>query len=90
MVRRTEISKDLCKASASTLSMYSHLSNKREVTLTEFEKKIHPPCKFPSCTFIDLLDLFHPPLLVFCIYVLDFSKKSYPSRLFQPPRLSDR
>ena len=22
---------------------YSHLSNKREVTLTDFEKKIHPP-----------------------------------------------
>ena len=25
------------------LCKYSHLSNKREVTLTDFEKKIHPP-----------------------------------------------
>ena len=46
---------------------YSHLSNKREGTLTDFGKKIHPPCTFPPSTFIDFLDLFHPPLLVYCI-----------------------
>ena len=65
-------------------SMYSHLSNKREVTLTDFEKKI------PPSMFIDFLDLFHPPLLVYCIYVLVFSKKSHPPCLFQPPRLLER
>ena len=45
--------------------LYSHLSNKREVTLTDFEKKIHPPQTFPPSTFIDFLDFFHPPLLVY-------------------------
>ena len=43
--------------------------------------------KNPPSTFIDFLDLFPPPLLVYCIYVLVFSKKSHPPRLFQPPRL---
>ena len=52
---------------------YSHLSNKREVTLTDFEKK------YPPSTFIDFLDLFHPPLLVYCIYVLVFFQKIPPS-----------
>ena len=66
---------------------YSHLSNKRGVTLIDFEKKIHPPRTFPPSTFIDFLDFFHPPLHVYCIYVLVFSKKSHPPRLFQPPRL---
>ena len=70
---------------------YSHLSNKRGVTLIDFENKIHPPRTFPPSTFIDFLDLFHPPLLVYCIYVLVFfSKKSHPPRLFQPPRLLER
>ena len=39
------------------LNDHSHLSNKREVTLTDFEKK-NPPS-----TFIDFLDFFHPPVL---------------------------
>ena len=69
---------------------YSHLPNKRDVTLTDFEIK------------------FYPPLLVYCSYVLVFSKKKKPStfiptsmftdfttfvpppRLFQPPRLLER
>ena len=33
------------------------------------------------------LDFFHPPPLVYCSYVLVFSKKSHPPRLFQPPQL---
>ena len=33
---------------------YSHLSNKREVTLTDFEK-FHPPQKNPPSTFIDFI-----------------------------------
>ena len=38
------------------ISMYSHLSNKRDVTLTDFEK-FHPTqIKNPSYTLIDLLD----------------------------------
>ena len=53
-------------------------------------KKIHPPRIFPPSTFIDFLDLFHPPLVVYWIYVLVFSKKSHPPRLFQPPRLLER
>ena len=69
------------------IKKYSHLSNKREVTLTDFEKKIHLQRTFPPSTFIDFLDFFHPPLLVYCSYVLVFSKKSHPPRLFQPPRL---
>ena len=67
--------------------VYSHLSNKRGVTLIDFEKKIHPPRTFLPSTFIDFLDFFHPPLNVYCIYILVFSRKSHPPRLFQPPRL---
>ena len=67
-------------------SKYSHLSNKRDITLTDFEK-FHPPQKNPPSTFIDFLDFFHPPLHVYYIYVLVFSKKSHPPRLFKPPRL---
>ena len=71
------------------LSSYvlSSLSNKRGVTLIDFEKKFHPPRTFPPSTFIDFLDFFHPPLHAYCIYVLVFSNKSHPPRLFQPPRL---
>ena len=43
--------------------------------------------KNPPSAFIDFLDFFHPPLHVYCIYVLVFSKKSQPPRLFQSPRL---
>ena len=58
-----------------------------EPTLTDFEK-FHPPQnKNPPSTFIDFLDFFYPPLHVYCFYVLVFSKKSHPPRLFQPPRL---
>ena len=42
-------------------------------TLTDFENKFHPPRTFPPSTFIDFLDFFHPPLLVYCNYVLVFS-----------------
>ena len=57
-------------------------------TLTNFEK-FHPPQKKknPPSTFIDSLDFFHPPLLVYQSYVLVFDKKSHPPRLFQPPCL---
>ena len=51
------------------------------------KKKIHPPHTFPPSTFIDFLDFFHPPLHVYCIYVLVFFQKSHPPCLFQPPRL---
>ena len=37
--------------------------------------------------FIDFLDFFQPPFLIYCIYVLAFSKKSHPRRLFQLSRL---
>ena len=38
------------------LDMYSHLSNKRDVTLTDFEK-FHPTqIKKPPYTFIDFID----------------------------------
>ena len=67
----------------------SLFSNKREVTLTDFEK-FHLPQKNLPSTFIDFLDFFHPALHVYCIYVLVFSKKSHPPRLFQPPRLLGR
>ena len=36
------------------------ISNKHEVTLTAFEKKIHAPHTFLPSTFIDFLDFFHP------------------------------
>ena len=39
--------------------------------------------KNPPSTFIDFLDLFHPPLLVYCIYLLVVSKKSHPPRLLK-------
>ena len=74
---------------ANCLGRYSHLSNKREVTLTDFENStVHK--KNPPSMFIDFLDYFHPPLQVYCIYVLAFAKKSHPPRLFQPPRLLER
>ena len=50
---------------------YSHLSDKREVTPTDFEK-FHPPQKKSTHQVIDFLDLF---------------QKSHPPRLFQSPRL---
>ena len=60
------------------LCTYFHLSNKREVTLTDFEKKILPSRIFQSSMFIDFLDFFHPPLLVYCSYVLIFFQKIPP------------
>ena len=39
----------------------------------------HPPRTFPSFTFIDFSDFFHPPLLVYCSYVLVFFQKIPPS-----------
>ena len=60
---------------------------------TDFEKKIHPPRTFPPSTFIDFLNFFHPSLLVYCSYVLVFSKKITPSTFIDfatfapPPRL---
>ena len=45
-------------------TVYSHLPNKREVTLTDFEK-FHPHKKNPPSMFIDFLDVFHPPLFVY-------------------------
>ena len=61
--------------------MYSHLSNKREIMLTDFEEKNHPPRTFPPSTFIGFLDFFHPPLLVYCSYVL----RKIPPSTFIPP-----
>ena len=43
---------------------YSYLSNKREVTLNDFEK-FHPPQKNPPSMSTDFLDFSHPPLLVY-------------------------
>ena len=37
-----------------SIIIYSHLSNKREVTLTDFEK-FHPPQKNHPSTFIDFI-----------------------------------
>ena len=52
---------------------YSHLSNKCEVTLSNFEKAtLHK--KNPPSMFIDFLDFFHPLLLVYWNYVLFFPK----------------
>ena len=51
-------------------SVYSHLSNKLEVMLTDFEKEIHPTRIFPPSMFIDFLEMFHSPLLFYCIYEL--------------------
>ena len=48
--------------------MYSHLSNKSEVTLTDFEKKFHPPHTFPPSTFIDFLDFFHSSFIAVMCY----------------------
>ena len=56
---------------------YSHLHNKREVTLTDVEIKIHPPHTFPNW--------LHSWFIA--VYVLVLSKKSHPPHLFQPPRL---
>ena len=39
---------------------YSHLFNKRGVTLIDFEKKIHPPHTFPPSMFIYFIDTFIP------------------------------
>ena len=60
--------------------MYSHLSIKLEVMLTDFEKKIQPPRTFPPSTFIDFLDFFPPSTP--CLLQL-----SHHPSLFQPLRL---
>ena len=55
---------------------YSHLSNKRDVMVTDFEK-FHPPQnKNPPSSFIDFLDFstLHSSFIRF--YVLVFSKNS--------------
>ena len=44
----------VCGADESSYSLYSHLSNKREVKLTGFEKNIHPPLLVYSNLHIDL------------------------------------
>ena len=62
--------------------MYSHLSNKREVTITDFEKKFHPPHLLISYIFSTLLSLF-----IAVMYQFFFQRNSHPPRLFQPPRL---
>ena len=58
-----------CPKKATKLSNYSHLSNK-------LGAHAYRSWKIPLSTFIDSLDFFHPPLLVYCIYVLVFSKNS--------------
>ena len=43
--------------------LYTHLSNRREVTLTEFEK-FHPPQKkIPPSSFINFITIYQPPRL---------------------------
>ena len=54
-----------------------------KLRLLILKKKFHHPHTFPPPTFMDFLDFFHPPLLVYCSYVLVFSKIC----LLQPPRL---
>ena len=81
--------------------IFFHISNSStllslinvEPTLTDF-KKFHPPQnKNPPSTFIEILDVstlhssFQPASFIRVMYVLVFSKKSHPPRLFQPPRL---
>ena len=60
--------------------MYSHPSNKRGVTLIDFEKKFHPPCTFPSSTFIDFLDFppLHSTFIAFtCVLKLKIDENTY-------------
>ena len=54
---------------------YSRLSNKREVTLTDFEKNIHPPRLLISLIF---------STAVYYSYVLVFSFQKIPSSTFIP------
>ena len=73
------------------LFVCSHLSNKRGFMIIDFDffppskhistlhAHFHPPRTFPPSTFIDFLDFFHPPLLIYCSYVLVSSKKKPPS-----------
>ena len=72
------------KLFAYCFTKYSHLSNKREFTLTDFEKKIHPPRLFISQIYSTL----HSSFIAFMYYF--FSKKSHPPRLFQPPQLLEK
>ena len=51
---------------------YSHLSNKRGDILIDFEF-------FSTLHVYWFLSFFHPPLLIYCSYVLVFSKKIPPS-----------
>ena len=64
--------------------MYSHLSNKREVTLADFEKKIHPP----RLLIYRFFSLSTPRLLQLCTCF--FQKQSHPPCLFHPHRLLER
>ena len=81
--------------------MYSHLSNKREVTLTDFEKS-HPPQKKFTLHIYWFLTFFPPStprLLHLCTSFfqkippstfIDFATFAPPPRLFQSPRLLER
>ena len=54
------------------------------ISLINVETRLMILILFPPSTFIDSLDFFNPPLLVYCSYVLVFSNNPHPPRLFQP------
>ena len=68
--------------------MYSHLSNKRDVTLTDFEKFHHTQNKNPPYTLIDFLGLstLHSRLLDLCT---SFFQKVPPSTFIPTCTFSD-
>ena len=74
----------LCRIVLSTLISLINV----EPTLTDFEKFHLPQNKNPPSTFIDFLNFSAlRSSFIRVMYILVFSKKSYPLRLFQPPRL---
>jgi hypothetical protein len=69
----------LGKIEAMQTVTYSHLSNKREVTLIDLKNQIQPPRTFPPSMFIEFLDFFHPLLLRLLHLCTSFFQKIPPT-----------
>ena len=66
----------LCPEILTFMYIYSHLSNKRDITLTDFGKFQPAQNKNPPCTFIDFITdisiFLEKPMMIFLMVILSF------------------
>ena len=68
--------------------MYFFVQEGALISIIKVKSRLLILKKSAPSTFVEFLDFFHPPLLVYYSYILGFFyKKSHPPRLFQPPFL---